>query len=159
MVETLGMPAGDFLDTMELAESYFVFDERSGSWDHPPLGTARVVQSRNKCSLHYYVKNDVSTFDRPRLESVEDCNRSRAELPPSWRVTLREGRPLYVFEKDGRVVKEQPTRPMRIAFQDRFKPKLRAEEGFDRYLQVLQRIFVWQPGRRISAKDAADLLP
>merc|ERR1719159_2310556 len=109
---------------MPLAESYFVLDEETESWDHPPLGTAKVVRSRSKRSLHYYVKDEVATFDRPRLESARDCICSSDELPPDWRVTLREGRPVYIFEKCGQARREQLKRPLRVALQDRFKPDL-----------------------------------
>jgi hypothetical protein len=158
MVETLGMPPEPFLRKMPLTKFYFVRERQTGDWDHPPLGTARVVRSRKNTSLHYYVKHNVSFFERPRLESVEDCACASAELPPWWSVILRDGRPVYIREKSGQVLEQRQTRPVREAFQDRFGDNLRAVKGFDRYFQVLQRVFAWQPEHRISAKEAADSL-
>jgi serine/threonine protein kinase len=162
MVETLGVPPEAFLQEMQLAQSYFVQDRQTGCWDHPPLGTARVVRSRTNTNLHYYLKNEASTFQRPCLESERDCELGSAELPPDWEVRMyglgKSKRPVYLRAGGGRPNEERLTRPVRRALKDRFDADLRAEKGFDRFFKVLEGIFVWQPEHRIGAQEAAELL-
>lgn len=164
MVELLGVPNNHVIQRAQSSDTYFCRPRAltcPEAYDHPPIPPhATVKRSRNKRSTLYYhdADSNTSTFERPTLKA-EDLPQVKGQLPSfDWqmRMSSTTGNWYYANAKLGAT---QWQRPIRQSLRSKVEATIGGYfqvSAFCHLFSVVEKMLVWDPDERITAREAAE---